>query len=506
VNCHRLVTWIGKASIGLLLLSPDTALAAAAQGGSVEGDAIQALRQEFRQELAAVRRENQDLRAELNEYRNARAQQSKRLDDIELQIEKSEGLNAGYDKGFYMKTADDKFKMKLGGYIQVQGNLYETDDIPDRAKPVFNDNLNGVNRDNTFFLRRVRLKASGHIYDEKLEYAIQADFAASAPILRDGFIAYAWNDHAELKMGQFKPPFSLENLTSSSEIETIERSAIVDLLGLDRRIGVQLEGEFLDGKLGYAIMVANNLGFGSQGRNSSGSNDDFAYIGRISAQPWKDSDNKWVRDLQVFLAAATGLNGPPSDSSGMNVGDMISTPGQNPQVSMTVPYIGGRQTQMDAAFSWMVDRWHLTGEYIWAKVDRRDVPMTTEYPYGALDLNAMRINGGYLQLSYVLTDRPGLTLVPVIKYEIMHIRDDERVTTVVIDPVTDAMGRINVGDFNNDIRAFTAGITWFINPHFKIMGNWVYEVVGEDYIGPTRLMRGEDTNQNIFMLRSQIKF
>ncbi len=506
MNCKPRFAWIGTLSIGLLLLLPEGALAAAAQGGSADGAAIEALRQEFRQELASVRQENQQLRSELDEYKSARAQQSRRIDEIELQIDEAEGLTSGYDKGFYIQSPDDKFKLKFGGYIQIQGNAYEADNIPDRAQPVYNDGLNGVNRDNTFFLRRVRLKASGHVYDPKLTYAIQADFAASAPILRDGFIAYAWNEHFQVKMGQFKPPFSIENLTSSSDLETIERSAIVSLLGLDRRVGVQVEGEFLEGKLGYAIMVANNLGFGSMGINSSNTNDQFGYIGRILAQPWINSDNKWLKDLQISLAGATGLNGPPSSSSGLTVNDMISTPGQNPRVSMTVPYIGGTQNQVDAGFSWMVDRWHLVGEYIWAKVDRRDIPVTDEYPFGAVNFDPVKINGGYLQLSYILTDRPGMTLVPVIKYEVMHVNDDERLENVLINPTTMEMGRVSLGDFNNDVRAFTAGITWFINPNFKIMGNWVYESVGEDLIGSTRLRQGEDQDQNIFMIRSQVKF
>ncbi|MDP3937454.1 MAG: porin [Deltaproteobacteria bacterium] len=497
--------WPRLAGLGWLALAGALASAQTVAAAQVSEE-IESLRSEFRQELAAVRQENAELRNELTEYRTTRAEQSRRIDEIELQIDEAEGLTSGYDKGFYIKSPDDKFKLKFGGYIQFQGNVYENDNIPDRAQPVFNDGLNGVNRDNTFFLRRVRLKASGHIYNPKLTFAIQADFAASAPILRDGFIAYAWNDHFQVKMGQFKAPFSIENMTSSSDLETIERSAIVDLLGLDRRIGVQVEGEFLEGKLGYAVMLANNLGFGSEGRNSSASNDSFAYIGRILAQPWKDSGNKWVKDLQVSLAGATGLNGPPSGSSGMTVSDMISTPGQNPRVSMTVPYIGGHQNQVDAGISWFVDRWHLVGEYIWANVDRRDIPQTDVYPFGAVNLNPAKINGGYLQLSYILTDRPGMTLVPVIKYEVMHVKDDERIETVLINPTTMEMGRVALGDYNNDVRAFTAGITWFINPNFKIMGNWVYESVGDDLIGSTRLRQGENRDQNIFMIRSQVKF
>ncbi|MFQ5457293.1 MAG: hypothetical protein ACE5FC_02390, partial [Myxococcota bacterium] len=61
-------------------------------------------------------------------------------------------------------------------------------------------------------------------------------------------------------------------------------------------------------------------------------------------------------------------------------------------------------------------------------------------------------------------------------------------------------------EYDNDFRALTVGVTWHINPRFKIMGNWVFENIGQDLIGRTRLTRGENTDQNVFMIRSQVKF
>jgi phosphate-selective porin len=61
-------------------------------------------------------------------------------------------------------------------------------------------------------------------------------------------------------------------------------------------------------------------------------------------------------------------------------------------------------------------------------------------------------------------------------------------------------------EFDNDVQAFTLGASWFINPKFKIMGNWVIERIGEDLIGGTRLREGENQDQNIILIRSQLKF
>jgi hypothetical protein len=176
----------------------------------------------------------------------------------------------------------------------------------------------------------------------------------------------------------------------------------------------------------------------------------------------------------------------------------------------TVPFIGGNQTQFDVGLSWIIDRFRLKGEFIHANVSRRDVPVMTQYPFGALPFGSIVISGGYLQLSYVAIDRPHMTIVPVIKYETMHVKGDDSVFTLDLDPLPGsgnvALGRFKNGEFDNDLQALTVGATWFINPKLKVMANWIFEEVGEDLIGSSRLRAGEDTSQNIFLVRSQLKF
>ena len=103
---------------------------------------------------------------------------------------------------------------------------------------------------------------------------------------------------------------------------------------------------------------------------------------------------------------------------------------------------------------------------------------------------------------------------PSIRFpEIMHVRGDNNVIETFETSVCSCglendilTGRFVGGEFDNDLQALTVGLTWFINPKFKIMGNWVFETVGEDMIGSTRLRRGEDTSQNLWMVRTQLDF
>lgn len=495
---------------GLLLLPCNVSAGAA---GQVTHEDLEKLRREFSGELQGLREENAALLSRLEAYDRARTEQRGRLDEIELNIEASEGLNAGYDKGFYIKDAEDRYRLTLSGYMQFQGNLFESNDIPDSASPVFNAGLQGTNRDDTFFIRRARLTFKGHLWTKDLGFALHVGWDGGRAAMRDAHLDYTWKRWARIRMGQYKPPFSMENMESSSTIETIERAAIVSILGMGRRTGVKLYGTVFDGRLGYDVMVANRIGFGNAGRNAPDNNDDVAVIGMVTGKPFKNGANKWIKDLKLTVAAATG-NNAPSSSSGLTVHDIISISDGRNRIAMTIPFIGGNQTSFDVGIQWIVDRFKLQGEYLWAHVDRRDVPITSATPFGALGLHPIEISGAYLQASYVIWQGETQRLVPVVKYEWLHVRGDDRVdesfetkacTGCDLESKT-LVSRSLGSEFDNDFRALTMGVTWHINPRFKIMGNWVYENIGQDLVGRTRLDRGENTDQSVWMIRSQVKF
>jgi hypothetical protein len=504
-------------AIALIALCLAPASALAASGTPVSAEDLQALREEFQQQMSDLRQENQDLKVRLRSFEEARTDQARRLDEIELSVEEAESLTAGYDEGFYIRSADDRFRLTLTGFVQVQSNWYEHNSIPKRwveqnnvptpDNQVFNEGLQGVNRDDSFFVRRLRLIIRGHVFSENVKYNVELGWDTGQEALRDAYIDYKWRDWAQVRLGQFKPPFSMESQESDSITETIERAAIVDVLGMGRRTGVKFFGNVLDGRLSYHLMVANRAGFGSEGQNAPDNNDGKAFIGELITQPFKLSENKWLQGLELMGAVATGTN-VPSATSGLTLKDIASISGGRNPVTMTIPYIGGRQTMYNMGISWVIDRFRLKGEYMYARVTRRDIPDTSKYPFGALNFHPLTVSGGYLQLSYLLYNGENHKVMPVLKYETMQVRGDSRVMddfVTVSGPVL-VPARVVTDDYSNDFQALTVGVQWFINPKFKIMANYVFEWMGEDLIGPTRLRRGENTNQNVVMIRTQLKF
>ena len=69
----------------------------------------------------------------------------------------------GYKKGFYFRTRDDKFFMRMTGRIQMRYGYEDRDNVP------------GEEDDSSFRLRRARLKWDGHAYKDfkyKIELAL----------------------------------------------------------------------------------------------------------------------------------------------------------------------------------------------------------------------------------------------------------------------------------------------------------------------------------------------
>jgi len=102
------------------------------------------------------------------------------------------------------------------------------------------------------------------------------------PVLLDAQIEMSFIPHTKLTVGQFKVPFSLENLTPGSDLDTISRSHTVEKLcpGRDigakgRDLGVTINGEF--SRIKYILGVFNGSGI-----NKTDFNDQKDIVGRVT--------------------------------------------------------------------------------------------------------------------------------------------------------------------------------------------------------------------------------
>jgi phosphate-selective porin len=89
----------------------------------------------------------------------------------------------------------------------------------------------------SFSIPRARLTLSGELL-KNVRFKIQVD-AVKNPALMDAQVDVQFKPYLGLRIGQYYVPFSLENNTSDSELDTILRSQVVNALSPSRDIGSQ---------------------------------------------------------------------------------------------------------------------------------------------------------------------------------------------------------------------------------------------------------------------------
>jgi phosphate-selective porin OprO/OprP len=232
---------------------------------------------------------------------------------LELQAEEATARAAAQPtvkldgKGLSIKSrAADGIELKFKGLVQADGRFYSGDDeIP---------------QNDTFLLRRVEPTLEGS-WGPLLGFRIQAQLAGDTATLNDAYADLKFDPRATLRIGKFKEPVGLEQLQSAGSLAAIERGLPTELTP-GRDYGVQLQGEFGEGAVNYAVGVFNGTPDGRDGTSSNPDNA-FEYAGRVFWEPFKDDANAWS-GLGFGIAASVG----DKSGSGDAVLPRYRTPGQ----------------------------------------------------------------------------------------------------------------------------------------------------------------------------------
>ena len=154
---------------------------------------------------------------------------------------------AGYDKGFFIRAPDAPYLLKLQGRLQARF-AYEA--------------LEGADDEMAFSIPRARLTAAGHVFTEALTWKLQLDFGKGSATLKDFYADYAlvpkW---LHLRAGQWKRPFSRQQITSSGKLELTDRAITDKFFGAGRDIGVAIHNDYEHSPaFEYAFGVFNGTG------------------------------------------------------------------------------------------------------------------------------------------------------------------------------------------------------------------------------------------------------
>ena len=187
----------------------------------------------------------------------------------------------------------------------------------------------------TATINRARLQATGTIASG-FSYRIQGEFRTgnagrnASVSLTDAYIRYS-HQAVGLQVGQFKTPFTWEYLTSIADIETLDRSAVVDSLAPKRDIGIM--ADYQAGK--YALLSAGV--FNGEGVNVT-TNRDSTVLGVARAA------------IRPVPQVTIGVNAARWFGDSLRYGADLSY--QDARVVARGEYIGGSRDSLGSKDDW----------------------------------------------------------------------------------------------------------------------------------------------------------
>lgn len=276
-----------------------------------------------------------------------------------------------WSSGLRFETADKQIQYAISGRIHADGTWIHADDEVDTS--------NSTSEDDRVGFRRVRLQLDGTFY-ESIAFRTQYDFAGANANFRDVYLQFRklfWD--TTLWVGQYREPFSLDQLNSSNDNAFLERS-LVDIFAPARSTGIALSGNGQGGKVNYHAGVFHS---NSNANSGNGVGDgSYAVTGRFTYAPMMN--DKGTEVLHFGAAASRrsvdgytrNVTRPEFDSNG----NWISADFADAD---SVLLMGGEAAFIQGPLA-------LQGEFVQAEIDND----------GSADRSA---HGYYVQATYGLT-------------------------------------------------------------------------------------------------------
>ena len=177
--------------------------------------------------------------------------------------------------GIRADTADKSVRLKIGGRIMNDWAFFGVDDDLQAAKGAFDDGTE---------FRRARLYVAGEVYGNVI-FKAQYDFAGGDADFKDMYVGLKdLPGGATLKIGHFKEPFGLEELTSSKYITFMERS-FAATFAPSRNTGIGVHGHCMDERVTWSGGVFHDVGSFGDGKG-----DAYNVTGRVTGLPLYEDD------------------------------------------------------------------------------------------------------------------------------------------------------------------------------------------------------------------------
>jgi hypothetical protein len=173
-------------------------------------------------------------------------------------------LTAGYDKRFFIKSADDQFSLQFDTHLQFRHSYLLSDDGDTKLDKEGLPAVDGVDSSaSAFEAERARIQMSGHVLKD-LNYMIvmeMDDDVSNSAYLLDYILAYSFMPEFGVQAGRYKGAVGKQWVTSDSKTMLVGGSLATSVFSIGRSTGVEAFGELplADTKLHYRAGMYNGI-------------------------------------------------------------------------------------------------------------------------------------------------------------------------------------------------------------------------------------------------------
>ena len=349
----------------------------------------------------------------------------------------------------------------------------------------FSPALPGVKMDE---LSRARLGLKGRVFDHfdyEVEREFRGTFGSDYPLFpwTDVYIRTRGYGPVDIKGGQFKLPFGMEQNTSAAQLDFVYRTRASDFLTPGRDKGVLMTGRLLDKwRVNYGAGVFKNDGQNAHEREAAVKSGGRTFAAHMKAEPFRKARSP-LRRLQ-FGVAVTASNVPENQTPNGNSIRAETVAGEAFAHRM---YVHGRRLRFGTETSWTRGSFAIKSEFIHVSEERKNAGIEMQ------DLPALISQGWYLSSTWVITGekkteevRPkkdfltggGFGAIEIAgRYEALWF--GSALNSGVPSRSPRAPNVLANGD-----RVVTAGVNWYLNRFSKIQINGIREILTDPRSAP----------------------
>ena len=173
-------------------------------------------------------------------------------------------LVASPEEGFGIRSADGRYSLMLGALFAATAGI----DVPHQAKAQPGANI-----------RLARMTLGGQLFGRHIRYFLNFELARR-PELLDLEMTFEAIPELQLRVGQFRTPFSRQFMIPLFALQLVDRAVVSDFFRANRDVGLSLDGVIAKGLFEYRLGVYNGSGF-----NVSNDNRELMFLGRLAVAP-----------------------------------------------------------------------------------------------------------------------------------------------------------------------------------------------------------------------------